>query len=51
MFKLDAEATMVFHVLRSEEAILLRKVAEFGGRRIFLMVAGVKAQAERYNRR
>jgi len=36
---------MVFRVLRGEEAILPRKVAEFGAPEIFLVVADVKPRA------
>jgi hypothetical protein len=51
MCDLGADAKMVFRVLSREEAILLRKVADFCGPKIFLSGAGVKPRAERYNRR
>jgi hypothetical protein len=51
MCKLDEEATMAFRVLYGKVPILLGKVAEFDGSKIFHIVAGVKPLAERYNRR
>jgi hypothetical protein len=50
MFELDAEAAMAFRVLGDEAAILPRKAAESGSPKIFLIVAGVKLRAQRYNR-
>ncbi len=50
MFELDAEAAMVFRVLRDGQAILPRKVAESSGPEIFLIGIDVNLRAQRYNR-